>query len=183
MADETPVPPPPPPSVPVPSGGPPSRGGYPVVLELERDHDVQNWRPLVNWLLAIPHWIVLYLLGIVAFVLWFISLFIVLFTQRNPFVGFQTMYLRYYWRVSSYAGFMRDEYPPFDFATDDAAAVSDAAVVTADDPGEMNRFLGFVQWLLAFPHFIVLWVLEIALFVVLVINFFIVLFTGRWNEP
>ena len=138
---------------------------------------------MVNWLLAIPHWIVLYFLGIVAFVLWFISLFIVLFTQRNPFVGFQTMYLRYYWRVSSFAGFMRNEYPPFDFATDDASAVQDPAVVTADDPGDMNRFLGFVQWLLAIPHYIVLWVLEIALFVVLVINFFIVLFTGRWNEP
>ena len=94
---------------------------YPVNLEFNRDYDVQNWRPLVNWLLAIPQWIVLYVLGIVAFVLWFVSLFVVLFTQRNPFLGFQTMYLRYYWRVSSFAGFMRNEYPPFDFATDDAA--------------------------------------------------------------
>ena len=53
------------------------------------------------------------------------------------------------------------------------SAVPDAAVVTVDDPGEMNRWLGFVQWLLAFPHYIVLWLLEIALFVVLVINLFI----------
>jgi hypothetical protein len=125
---------------------------------------------------------VLYFLGIVAFVLWFVSLFVVLFTQRNPFVGFQTMYLRYYWRVSSFVGFMRDEYPPFDFATDDTSVVQDPAVVTAEDPGDMNRFLGFVQWLLALPHYIVLGFLEIALFVVVVINLFIVLFTGRWNE-
>ena len=48
-------------------------GGYPVVLEFERGYEVQNWRPLVNWLLAIPHLIVIYVLAIVASVLWFIS--------------------------------------------------------------------------------------------------------------
>jgi Domain of unknown function (DUF4389) len=179
MTDVTPPPPSPPPA---PAGGPTGGPVYPIHLEYDHDYDVQNWRPLVNWLLAIPHWIVLSVLGLVAFVLWFVSLFIVLFTQRNPFVGFQTMYLRYYWRVSSFAGFMRNEYPPFDFATDGAAAVADPAVVTADDPGEMNRFLGFVQWLLAFPHYVVLYFLQIALFVVVVINLFIVLFTGRWND-
>src|SRR4051812_50210752 len=108
MTDVTP----PPPSPPSSPGG--SSGGtdYPIHLEYNRDYDVQNWRPLVNWLLAIPHWIVLYLLGIVAFVLWFISLFIVLFTQRNPFVGFQTMYLRYYWRVSGSSRFSMGREPP-----------------------------------------------------------------------
>jgi hypothetical protein len=185
MADEMPaVPPEPPAPPPAPAGGGGGTGGgYPIDLEFNRDLDVANWRPLVNWLLAIPHWIVLYLLGIVAFVLWIVSLFTVLFTQRNPFLGFQTMYLRYYWRVASFAGFMRNEYPPFDFATSDDAVVPDAAVVTVEDPGDMNRFLGFVKWLLAFPHYIVLWLLEIAVFVVLVIQFFVVLFTGKWNGP
>ena len=182
MSDTTPTPPPPAPP-PAPSAGGFGGGGdYPVNLELNRDYDVHNWRPLVNWLLAIPQWIVLYILGIVAFVLWIVSLFVVLFTERNPFLGFQTMYLRYYWRVTSFAGFMRNEYPPFDFATDDAGVVSDSAVVTVEDPGDMNRFLGFVKWLLAFPHYVVLWLLGIAVFFVMVINLFIVLFTGRWNE-
>jgi roadblock/LC7 domain-containing protein len=183
MADETPVPPTPPPGPPpVPSGGPAPRGGYPVDLEFNRDLDVANWRPLVNWLLAIPQWIVLYVLGIAAFVLWVVSIFVVLFTERNPFLGFQTMYLRYYWRVASFGGFMRNEYPPFDFATDPALVVPDAAVVEVEDPGEMNRWLPLVKWLLAFPHYVVLWLLEIAVFVVLVIQLFVVLFTGRWND-
>ena len=55
-------------------------------------------------------------------------------------------------------------------------------MVTVEDPGDMNRFLGFVKWLLAFPHYIVLWLLGIGVFFVMVINLFIVLFTGRWNE-
>ncbi len=182
MSDTTPASPPPTPPPTPSSGGFGGGGDYPVNLEFNRDHDVQNWRPLVNWLLALPQWIVLYVLGIVAFVLWIVSLFVVLFTERNPFLGFQTMYLRYYWRVSSFAGFMRNEYPPFDFATDTAAAVPDPAVVTVDDPGDMNRFLGFVKWLLAIPHYIVLWLLGIAVFVVMVIQLFVVLFTGRWSE-
>jgi hypothetical protein len=172
-------PPPPPPAAPGAAG---AGGGYPVGLEFERGHDVQNWRALVNWLLAIPQWIVLYFLGIAAGVLWLISFFIVLFTRRNPFVGFQTMYLRYNWRVTSYSVFMRNEYPPFDFATNTAAAVTDAAVVTVEDPGEMNRWLPLVKWLLAIPHLIVLALLGIAAFVVVVIAFFAVLFTGKWPE-
>ncbi len=188
MSDQTPAPPPaspPPAPPPAPSSGgfgDGGGGGYPVRLELERGYDEQNWRPLVNWLLAIPQWIVLYVLGIAAFVLWVVSFFTVLFTRRNPFLRFQTMYLRYNWRVSSFVAFMRDEYPPFDFATDPAAVVPDAAVVDVDDPGEMNRWLPLVKWLLAIPHYIVLWLLGIAAFVVVVIGFFAVLFTGKWPE-
>ena len=87
----------------------PSPPSGPVDLQFDRGYEVQNWRPLVNWLLVIPQWIVLYILEIVAFVLWFISFFTVLFTRKNPFVGIQTMILRYTWRVYSFAGFMRSE--------------------------------------------------------------------------
>ena len=69
---------------------------------------MQNWRPLVNWLLAIPHLVVLYGLGIAAGVLWIVSFFTVLFTKRNPFVGFQAMVLRYQWRVLAYFHFMHE---------------------------------------------------------------------------
>jgi hypothetical protein len=157
-------------------------GGYPVVLEFERGYEVQNWRPLVNWLLAIPHLIVIYVLAIVASVLWFISFFTVLFTRRNPFLGVQTMILRYNWRVYSYYLFMRNEYPPFDFATTPGAEVPDPAVVIIEDPGEMNRWLPLIKWLLVIPHLIVLVVLSIAVAVVAIIAFFAVLFTGRWPK-
>jgi hypothetical protein len=91
--------------------------GYPISLEFDGGLEVQNWRPLVNWLLAIPHWFVIWVLSIVSFFLWIAAFFTVLFTQRNPFVGFQSMFLRYEWRVISYTYWMRNEYPPFDFDT------------------------------------------------------------------
>jgi roadblock/LC7 domain-containing protein len=175
MADQVPVPPTPPPvQVPVHEG--------PVVVELERGYEVHNWRPLVNWLLAIPQWIVLYVLSIVAGVLWVISFFTVLFTRRNPFLGVQTMIFRYEWRVITFAGFMRNEYPPFDFATTPGQEAPDPAVLTIEDPGEMNRWLPLIKWLLVIPHLIVLTIIGIGVLVVHVIAFFAVLFTGRWPE-
>jgi hypothetical protein len=172
MSDTTPAPPPPP--------GP--GGGAPVTLELNRGYDVANWRPLVNWLLVIPQIIVLYVLSVVAGVLWFISFFTVLFTRKNPFLGVQTMIFRYNWRVFSFHLFMRSEYPPFDFATAPGAEVPDPAVLDIEDPGEMNRWLPLIKWLLVIPHLIVLAFLAIGVVVVAIIAFFAVLFTGKWPE-
>jgi hypothetical protein len=172
----------PPPVPPAPTGPTSPGSGYPIALEFDGGLDVQNWRPLVNWLLSIPHWIVLWVLGFVAFLLWVAGFFTVLFTQRNPFVGFQSMYLRYYWRVIAYTIWMSNDYPPFDFDTamDDNGLYP--AKVTVEDPGDMNRWLVLVKWLILLPHYIVLAVLGIGVFVVGVISFFQVLFTGKWNE-
>ena len=169
----TPSPPPPPPSGPTASG-------YPVTLDFQRSLEVKNWRPLVNWFLAIPHFIVLYGLNAIHGVLWLLSFFTVLFTQRNPFVGFQAMILRYQWRTITYATFMRDEYPPFDFAMDADRVTADPAVFTVEAPGEMNRWLPLVKWLLLIPHFILLGLLGIAAFVVVVVAWFAIVFTGTY---
>jgi Domain of unknown function (DUF4389) len=170
----TPPPPPPPPAS--------SASGYPVTVDFQRDLKVANWRPLVNWLLAIPHIIVLYGLNAIHGVLWFLSFFTILFTKRNPFVNFQAMILRYQWRTGSYVLFMRDEYPPFDFAMDADRVTADPAVLTVEDPGPMNRWLVFVKLLLVVPHLIVLMLLGIAMYVVMIIAFFAVLFTGAWPK-
>ncbi len=171
------VPAPPPPAPPGPGAAP---SGYPVDVGFERGLEVARWRPLVNWLLAIPHLIVAQLLTYVAYFLWLLSFFAVLFTRKNPFVGFQAMTLRYRWRTLSYAGFMRDEYPPFDFGTGLAGGEPDAASLTVADPGEMNRWLVLVKWLLVIPHVVVLFFLGIAAAVVWLVAFFAVLFTGAW---
>lgn len=172
MTDVPAAPLPPLPAVPV----------YPISLDYSRGVEVANWRPLVNWLLAIPHLAILWALQFVVRVLFFISFFTVLFTKKNPFVGFQAMVMRYGWRTFSFVWWMRNEYPPFDFTPTAADDGVDAASVRVDEPGEMNRWLVLVKWLLLIPHYIVLALLGIAVAVVLLINFFVVLFTGRWND-
>lgn len=180
-AGDTPPPPPPPapPTVPaVPSPG----GAYPVALEYSGPLELARWRPLVNWLLVIPQWVVLYFLQIASGVLWVVSFFTILFTQKNPFVGFQAMVLRYTWRVTAFAYFMTEDYPPFEFEATEDDPASYPAQVSVQDPGEMNRWLVLVKWLLAIPHFIVLAFLGIAVAVVIFIGFFAVIFTGGWPE-
>ncbi len=172
------VPPPPPP----PPPGSPGAPGYPVVLDFEHGDDIARWRPLVNWLLAIPQFFVVYLLGLVERVLGFLSLILVLFTRRIPdsIFNFRVMVYRYQWRVTTFAFFMREEYPPFSFemrASDDGL---DPAIFSVEPPGEMNRWLPLVKWFLAIPHYVVLVFLGIAVFFVWFYTFFFVIVTGRY---
>jgi len=83
---------------------------YPDVAELNR------WLPLVKWLLAIPHWIILFFLGIATIVVVVISWFAILFTGQYPvgLFNFVVGVIRWSNRVSAYALLMvTDEYPPF----------------------------------------------------------------------
>jgi len=162
----------------------PTAASYPATLSFEPPEKVANWRALVAGLMAIPHWIVLYGIGVVSGFASVIAWFAILFTGRMPegLGKLQALYIRYYTRTAIYSAFMKEEYPPFSF---------DA---TAEDPGDdprirvdtqialddRNRVTTFFRWLLAIPHFIVLALLGMAVYVVIVIAFFAVLFTGRW---
>jgi Domain of unknown function (DUF4389) len=92
-----------------------TNGSYPARLDFQEPLEVKNWRPLVNWILAIPHWIILYALRVLRAALTVISFFAVLFTGKYP-QGMRAYIInvkRCGLRVSAYAGLLRDEYPPF----------------------------------------------------------------------
>ena len=159
-------------------------GSYPVSLDLTSPLEVHRWRPLVNWLLAIPQLIVVGVLGIVSEILVFVSFFTVLFTKNIPdgIYNFQAMYLRYNWRVLSFAYFMRNDYPPFEFDMTTQDQSGDPATVSIEKPAELNRWLPLIKWLLVIPHFIVLTFIFLGVAVVHLIAFFAVIFTGKWPE-
>jgi Domain of unknown function (DUF4389) len=159
-------------------------GPYPATFTFDTPERIANWRPLVHWLLAIPHLLILNVLGTVSEVVAVISWFAVLFTGRLPagLASFQAMYLRYTLRTATYFGFLREEYPPFSFTTTPADPGDDppVAVDLIPELEGRNRLTVAFRLILAIPHLIVLALLGIALFVVGVIAFFAVLFTGRW---
>ncbi len=70
---------------------------------------------------------------------------------------------------------MRDEYP----STDGEQAVH-LEVPYPDVERHLNRWLPLVKWLLALPHYVVLFFLALALLLVLIISWFTILFTGRY---
>ena len=77
---------------------------------------LNRWLPLVKWLLAIPHIIVLCFLGIAALVVIIISWFAILFTGKYPrgLFDFVLGVMRWGFRVMCYAMIMiTDKYPPF----------------------------------------------------------------------
>ena len=82
----------------------------------DAETDLNRWMPLVKWLLAVPHYIVLAVLSIVAIVVVVITWFAILFTGRYPkdLFDFMVGVLRYGSRVAVYAFMLTtDRYPPF----------------------------------------------------------------------
>jgi hypothetical protein len=80
---------------------------------------LNRWLPLVKWLLAIPHYVVLVFLSIAAVVAVIIAWFAILFTGRYPrgLFDFVLGVLRWGNRVAGYAFVLvTDEYPPFRLA-------------------------------------------------------------------
>lgn len=78
--------------------------------------DLNRWLPLVKWILALPHYIVLAILIVLAFFAVVIAWFAILFTGRYPrgLFDFVVGVNRWGLRVNAYAFLLvTDEYPPF----------------------------------------------------------------------
>ena len=79
-------------------------------------NELNRWLPLVKWILAIPHYFVLFFLGIAAFFVVIYAWFAILFTGRYPRGSFDFVLgvSRWYNRVVGYAfALVTDRYPPF----------------------------------------------------------------------
>jgi hypothetical protein len=158
---------------------------YPASIEVRRPESIARWRPLVQWILAIPHLIIAgalsYVAGAVAIVTWFV----VLFTGRLPagLANFQVMILRYSTRVYLYSGFLYDEYPPFTFE------------MTTDDPGgspvtlwvhpsleNRNRLTVGLRFIWVIPALLYAFVIWIVGALAWIGGFFAVIVTGRWPD-
>jgi hypothetical protein len=82
----------------------------------DASRDLNRWLPLVKWFLAVPHYIILALLSIVAVVGVIIAWFAILVTGHYPrgIFDFVEGVMRWSTRVTAYAfTLVTDEYPPF----------------------------------------------------------------------
>ncbi len=158
---------------------------YPAQVEFHGDRHITRWHPLVQWLLAIPQLMIASSLRSLRQVLLLISLFTVLFTKGipRPIFDMITMSYRYEWRAMSYAMFLHEDYPPFDFqpaAEDDG--VEPHTMLSISYPEQLNRWKPLYKWFLAIPHYVVVAVLFVGAVFAVLGGFVAVLVTGEYPE-
>src|SRR3989449_3808374 len=100
----------------------------------------------------------------------------ILFRQKYPrwWFDWNLQLLRFSNRVTAYLGLLDDRYP----STDEEQSVH--LDLPYPDARQLNRWLPLVKWLLAIPHYIVLFFLAIGAVVAVIIAWFAILFTGRY---
>lgn len=154
---------------------------YPLQLEIDYPSGLSRLLIFVKWLLALPHYIAIYLLGIVAWVMTVIAFFAVLITGRYPrgpfdfLVGFE----RWRARVGAYVLLQTDSYPPFTLAEDPAYPVR----MQVRYEERIARWRPLVHWLLVIPALVAAFVVHLVALVAAVAGWFAILFTGRYPEP
>src|SRR5918995_2289270 len=109
--------------------------------------------------------------------LFFGPLLMILFRQKYPrwWFDWNLELQRFGNRVGAYLALMDDRYP----ATDEHQSVH-LDYPYPDAQRDLNRWLPLVKWLLAIPHYVVLFFLWIAALVVVIVAWFAILFTGRY---
>ena len=109
--------------------------------------------------------------------LFFAPLLMIVFRQKYPrwWFDWNIELLRFSNRIGVYLALMDDHYP----STDERQSVT-LDFAYPDVKHGLNRWLPLVKWLLAIPHFIVLFFLWIAALVSVVVAWFAILFTGRY---
>jgi hypothetical protein len=120
---------------------------HPITLVVTDDLKRSRVTVFFRLLLAIPHFIWLYLWGIAAFIVWIIAWFAALFTKRVPagMHNFLAGYLRYQVHVFAYVTIAANPYPPF--------SGSDGYPVTVEiaPPEDQGRLGVFFRFLLVLP--------------------------------
>lgn len=158
---------------------------YPATIQVRTPERFEWWRPLMQWLLAIPHLIIAEALEGVAGAIAIISWFVILFTGELPvsFANFQVMILRYRARALLYAGFLYEEYPPFDFEMSPAEP-GGSPVDLAIQPalGDRNKLTVGLRLFCIIPAVLFMAVIGIVGIICWVLAFFAVSFTGQWPD-
>lgn len=103
-------------------------------------------------------------------------LLMILFRRKYPrwWYDFNLELLRFHNRVGVYFALMDDRYP----STDERQGVY--LDVPYPDARRLNRWLPLVKWLLAIPHYVVLFFLYIGAVFAVIGAWFAILFTGRF---
>jgi len=154
-------------------------------LVVDSPYELARWRPLVNWVLYIPHGLILYALQVLSRVVFFIYWLMLIFTGKlHPgMYGIMAMYERYNARASGFLLGYSETYPGFDFDSGPADSNKYPPVrLTLPEMPESVERSAALNLFKAIPHYFVLVVYGIGAAAVAIVSWFAVLFTGAWPQ-
>ena len=156
---------------------------YPASVSVDAPDRVANWRPLVHWILLLPHQVIQMIFVTVAWLLSVLTWIVIFFTGKLPagIAGFQVMYVRHYHRVLSYLHIIHEQYPKFEFssAAEDPGG-SPVAVNIEAQLENRNRLSALFRVIYGLPQIVFVLVYSYLVVAVVTIAYVIILFTGRW---
>ncbi|MFW6104904.1 MAG: DUF4389 domain-containing protein [Candidatus Bipolaricaulota bacterium] len=103
----------------------------------------------------------------------------IIFQQKYPrwWFDWNLNLARFATRIFSYMALLTDNYP----STDEEQGVH-LNLHYPDVSSELNRWMPIVKWFLAIPHYLVLFFLNTAATMVIIMAWFSILFTGRYPK-
>jgi hypothetical protein len=152
-------------------------GGYPFGLEVDDPQPQNRLSVLLRIFYVIPQIIVMYFIMLAAGIVGIVAWLMILFTGKYPggMANFSVGAMRWSNRVSGYMFLLTDKYPPFSLDAVADYPVRFDGTVALDG---RNRLTCFFRYFMIIPHIIVLALVGIAAEVVLLIAWFVALFTG-----
>ena len=151
---------------------------YPVTFEADFVEQRSRLTTFFRLLLAIPHFILLSLFGIVMFFVVVIAWFALLFTGRWP-AGLYTLtagFLRYYTRVTGYALLLADPYPPF--SIDDEPSYPVRVNIAPAQP-EYDRLKVALRIFYIIPAYLIVYVMTIVAELAAIASWLVIVITGK----
>ena len=152
---------------------------YPISYEADPALEGRNrLTTFFRYIVAIPWMIVAYIYGIVAEIAAIIAWFAIVFTGKYPegLYNFNAGYLRMSSRTNSFLYLLTDEFPPFG---GEEAADYPVRIGVPAPLGEYSRLKTGLRLIIGIPVMLLAIVQAIILYVVSIIAWFAILFTGK----
>jgi hypothetical protein len=150
---------------------------HPIRLVVDDDCKRSRLTVLLRLILAIPHFVVIFLWSILVFFVVLAAWFVGLFKGRLPdgMHGHLATYLRYTARLNAYSNLLSNPYPPFHGREEGRYPVDQHI----DPPEPQSRWKILFRLILAIPAIILTWVFQQVLGIVAFLGWFVCLVMGR----
>ncbi len=151
---------------------------YPVVYQADYDEKRNRMTVFFRLLLAIPHILVMYVIGLGAAVATVIAWFALVVTGRYPrgLYDFNAGALQWVTRVNAYLYLQTDAFPPFGFGDHPEYPVH---LLIGEPKAEYSRLKAFFRLLLAIPVAIIQYALQLVAGACALAGWVVAVITGR----